>query len=384
MNVYAQKMDVEFKTMIADPRPGERGVWDISAMELSPDKKTLAIGVGQGPVLIWDVPGEKFVRAIDVDGYFAGCRIEYGRNGKYLLLQKTHYNDNNLNKDRTTKVEILDIESGKIIFNKPSVHDAFITYDCKNVLTLAGNNIDIYEISSGNLVRTIVVEDATNAVAVSNDGKTVAVSHKLRKDDIADIPTIRDDKKTIKTVLKFREGVSFYDFTTGKRIKTASDIFDIVYTLRYSEDGKRILVYNVANTKLQAEAGGKHAVGRNDGAGRSGGEGGRQGYISQIDASTGEVLRTIVSSMIAEPDYKESPNNKYLGVSSMDVVGKMVPTILIYDLEMGDLLHKFEVNVRLREKGAISSNPPAFVFLPDNNTVWLNYGGKIAIWKLPK
>lgn len=376
-HVYAQKIDVEYKTMVADPRPETKRILDISDMELSPDQKTLAIGRGQGPVLMWDVPGEKFIKAIEVDGYFAGPRIKYGQNGKYLLLQKMYYTDNNLNKDRSTKIDVLDIESGKVIFNKPDVHDAALTFDCKYVLTLSGNNVDIYELSSRNLVRTIVVEDATNALAVSNDGKTVAVSHKLRAGDIQDIPSIRDDKKTIKAVLKYRQGISFYDFESGKRMKTASDIFDIVFNMRYTQDGKRILVYNAANTKFQAEAGGKHTVAKNNDAGSSGGEGGRQGYISQIDATTGEVLRTIVSSMIAEPDYKESNGNKYLGVSSIE----KTPLILIYDMETGDLLNRFEVTIRLFKD--VAASPPAFVFLPDNKTVWLNHGGKIAIWKLP-
>ncbi len=354
----AQKLDVDVKMLQADPEK-EKGVWDISDMELSPDQKTLAIGTGRGPILIWDVPSEKYVKRIEVQDYFAGPRIEYSQNGKYLLLQKTYYTDNNLNKDRATKIDVVEIESGKVIFNKPAVHDAVISYDCK----YSGTSVEIFDLATGNSVRTITVEDATNALAISNDGNTVAVSHKLRKDDIDDIPSIRSDKKTIKSVLKFREGVSFYDFTSGKRIKTASDIFDIVYSIRYTADGKRLLVYNVANSKLQAQAGGS--------------DGGRQGYISQIDATTCEVLRTIVSSMIAEPDYKESSDNKYLGVSSREAS----PVVLLYDMEMGDLLHRFEVPIRLFKD--VAGNPPAFIFLPDNKTVWLNHAGKLAIWKLP-
>ena len=374
LSVYSQKVDVEYKTMVADPDWDKERGRDISAMELSPDKKTLVIATSQGPLLVWNVATEKMIKKIDIDGYGAGPRVEYGRNGKYLLLQKTYYTDNNLNKDRTSKIDIIDIESGKVIFNKPAVHDATLSYDCKYVLTLAGPSVEIYDVVSGNLVRSIPVEEATNAVAISNDGKTVAVSHKLRKDDIADIPSIRDDKKTIKAVLKFRQGISFYDFSSGKRMKTCSDIFDAVYSMRYTEDGKRILVYNVANTKLQA---GNEA-------------GGRQGYVSQIDAVTGEVLRTIVPSQISEPDYKESPNNKYLGVSSAEIgVGKflarLVPTVLIYDIETGDMIHKFEVNLGyFKDKAMITGTPMAFVFLPDNNTIWLNYGGKIAVWTLPK
>ena len=358
----AQKMNVEFRQVILE----EGFNYPFSSIDLLPDNKTAVIGSQTGKIYLWDITTEKVVKKLEVSGYSYGPRIKVSEDGKYLLLQKQFLQDFNYNKDRKTKVEILDIESGKIVFTTADVNDAVLTSDNKYVVTINGENTDVFELTSGNKVRSIYIEGATNAIAVNKECTQIAVSHLLRKEDIADIPYIRDDKKTQKTVLKFRQGVSFYDFERGTKIKTASDIFDVVYALKFTKDGKKLLVYNVANTKLQGQV--------------RGGMGLRQGYINQINTATCEVLRPIVSSLTPEPDFKESPDNKFLGVSSSEIQGKMVQTLLLYDFNSGALVHRFEVNTRLlSEKG--STLPVYFIFYPADNKILLTYAaGTVAVW----
>lgn len=359
----AQKGDVKFRQIAIE----EGFNYPFSSIDLLPDNKTAVIGSQTGTIFLWDIITEKVVKQFKVNGYSYGPRIKVSEDGKYLQLQKQFLQDFHYNKDRKTNVEIIDIDNEKSIFTTPDVNDAVLTADSKFLLTINGENIDVFELASGNKVRSIYIEGATNAIAVNKECTQIAVSHLLRKEDIADIPSIRDDKKTQKAVLKYRQGVSFYDFEKGTKIKTASDIFDVVYSLRYTKDGKRLLVYNVASTKLQ-----KQVVG---------GMGLRQGYINQVNTTTGEVLRPIVSSLTPEPDFKESPDNKFLGVSSSEIQGNMVQTLLLYDIGSGVLLHRFEVNSRLFSE-KISYLPIYFIFYPSENKVLLTYTrGKIAVWE---
>jgi WD40 repeat protein len=359
----AQKGNVEFRQIKIE----EGFNYPLSSIDLLPDSTTAVIGSQTGKIFLWDINTEKVIKKFDVNGYSYGPKIKISQDGKYLLLHKQFVQDFNYNKDRKTNIEILDLENGKIVFSTADVNDAILTPDSKFVVTINGENIDVFDFISGTKVRTIYIEGATNAIAINKESTRIAVSHLLRKEDIEYIPYIRDDKKTQKTVLKFRQGVSFYDFETGTKIKTASDIFDVVYALRYTEDGNRLLVYNVASSKLQKQA--------------IGGMGTRQGYINQINTATGEVLRPIVSSLTPDPDFKESPDNKYLAVSSSEIQGNLVQTLLLYDINSGALVHRFEVNIRvLAEKGA--GLPVSFIFYPsDNRKVLLTYaGGKVAVW----
>jgi WD40 repeat protein len=357
-----QKANVEFRLITIE----EGFNYPLSSIDLMPDNKTAVIGSMTGKIFFWDIKTEKVVKKLDVSGYSYGPRIKVSEDGKHLQLQRQFLQDFNYNKDRKTNVEILDIESGKTVFTTADVNDAVMTPDSKFLLTINGENIDVFDLASGNKVRSIYIEGATNAIAIDKECTQIAVSHLLRKEDISDIPYIRDDKKTQKAALKFRQGVSFYDFVKGTKIKTASDIFDIVYLLKYTRDNKRLLVYNVANSKLQKQV--------------IGGMGTRQGYMNQINTTTGEVLRPIVSSLTPEPDFEESPDNKYLGVSSSEIQGKLVQTLLLYDINSGAIVHRFEANTRmLSEKG--SNLPIYFVFYPTENKVLLSYSaGKVAIW----
>lgn len=364
--VYAQEGNMDFRKLTLQEGYG----YPPSSMELLPDKNTVVIGTSQGPLYLWDLAGEKMIKKIDVVGYrLSGPRITVSKDGKMLLLEQQYYNDFNLNKDKAGKVEVLELESSKVILKRDNVHDAEITPDGKLLLTLAGSEVEVADIQTGKKIATIPVESASNALTISPDGKTMLVSHKLRKEDLAYIPSVRDDKRSRKSALKFRETVSFYEFPSGKKLMTINDLFDIIYSMRFSADGQRVFVYNVANTKLQQQAGG--------------GAGARQGYVSQINPQSGKVLRTVCSSMAPDPDYKESPDNRYLGVASAETDYKLVPTLLLYDLLEGDILHKFEENVRLfTEKSLIT--PVYFVFYPTGDKVLLSYGGKLCVWNLNK
>lgn len=359
----AQKGDIKYRQITIE----EGFNYPFSSIDLLPDNKTAVLASQTGEIFLWDINTEKEIKKFSVSGYSYGPRLKVSDDGKYIQFQKQFLQDFHYNKDRKTNVEIVDIESGKSVFTTPDVNDAVLTPDSKFLLTINGENIDVFELSTGNKVRSIYIEGATNAIAVNKECTQIAVSHLLRKEDIADIPSIRNDKKTQKTMLKFRQGVSFYDFQKGTKIKTASDIFDIVYSLRYTKDGQRLLVYNVASTILQKQV--------------AGGMGLRQGYINQINVATGEVLRPIVSSLTPEPDFKENPDNTLLGVSSSEIQGKMVQTLLLYDLGSGALLHRFEINSRVFSE-KISYLPIYFIFHPTEKKVILSYArGQIAIWE---
>lgn len=360
----AQQLDVDIRKLTIEEGFG----YAVSAMEMLPDNNTIAIGTAQGPLYIWDLAGEKLIKRIEVSGYrLSGPRITVSKDGKLLLLEQQYYNDLNLNTDKTGQVEVLDIESGKVLLKVNDVHDAELSPDNKYLLTLSASKVNIYNIQSGKHERSIVVEDATNAVSISPDGQTIVVAHKLRKEDLQHIPSVRGDKKAQKSALKYRQTISLFSFIDGTKQKTINELFDIVYSIRFSKDGSKFFVYNVANTKLQAQAGGS--------------SGNRQGYINQVDVSSAQVLRTMFSSMAPEPDYKENPENTLLGVSSADIDRKLVPSLLLYETELGSIVKKYEMNVRLLQEKSIIS-PIYFVFYPSGDKVLFSYGSKLGVWNI--
>lgn len=333
----------------------------ISSMELSPDGSTVAIGTAKGPVFLFDPVSQKVIRKIDVEGFYAGPRMQYSHDGKYLLMLQQFYVDWNLNKDKPARTDVLDVASGKIVFTKDKIHSASLSPDCKTIAYIEANDIKIADVQSGNVLRSLHVDGLTNAIAISPDGKYIVASHKPTVDDVKDFPTFRNDKKAIKEMIRYREIISWFDFETLKKLRTTTDVLDIVYGIRFSTDGRYMFVYNVANTKLQDT------------------KGLRQGYLNKIDSGTGEVMREIFSTNALEPDFKNSPGGYFFGTTSLQMKNRMVTEVLVSDMKTARMINRFEVGVSLFE-GVMLTDRTAFVFLPDNKTILLAYGNQLALW----
>jgi WD40 repeat protein len=334
----------------------------INSVALAPDGATLVISTSQGPLFFYDWQNEQVVSTVD-RSTFAGPKVSYSADGKYVLLQRQYFVDFALNKDRPAQAEVMDAGSGKVVFEKSGVHSACITNENKFAM-LSGNEISVWNLSSGAKEISFEVPDATNAIAVSPDGKTVAVSFKPTAADIKDVPSIRDDKKAQKEALKFRQMVAFYDLATQKRTYVTNDVFDIVYSMTYSRDGKSLWIYNVPHQKLQMSSAG------------------RQGYINKINALNGDVGRTILMSLATEPEYRESDNGEWMGVISIETTWGATDVLLVYETLNGRLMKNFRMDKKLFETGG--SGRTSFAFLPDGERVIIGYGNKLALWKMPK
>lgn len=341
--------------------PGQHAV---SSIELSPDGAFLAIGTSQGPLYFWDWKTKEVTRTIDVGDYYAGPSLRFSPDGKYLMLQQQYFTDWNLNKDKPGRVEVVEVSSGKSLFVNASVHSASFAAGTK-LIALEGNDVCVYDFVKGEKVKCQTIANSSFTVAVSPDGKTFALSKKPVASDLTDIPSLRSDKTAQKEALKRREVVEFYDLEKFTKLRACTDVFDIVYSMRFSDDGQRLFVYNAPHTKLQTGTG-------------------RQGYINRIIVSTGEVTRAIYSTSVTEPDFKENANTAIVGNTSVEMQPKIVPVILLCDAATARPLKVFEINVRLGEgirEGILITGRTSFSFLPDNKTVVVGYGGKLALWE---
>lgn len=345
-------------------RPGgEKSVR--SGMDISPDGKTVAIAGMQGyPLFIYDWENDKVLKKFDVGNWYAGSKVDYSHKGTYLLLQQTFYNDYSPNKDREVDFEIVDAENGKIVQKINKAHSVKIANSEKFYVVLSGDKVDFHELPSGKKIKTLNVDRATNAVAISPDGKQVAVSHRPTLEQVKNSPTIRNDKKAkkaIKPALKYREIVSIYNAETLKLEKTVNELYDIIYRLQFSADGSKLYNYSIPHTKMQTSTAG------------------RQGYIYSVDMPAGTPSRTAYMTLAPyEPDFKEYKDREIFVVVSNDKFAEVV----LYNLNNGRPLVKFNLAMRLGDAFRTGMGVDArasFAVLP-NNKIYIASGTKSIIW----
>lgn len=338
-----------------------------SWLALSPDDQDIAVtSIQSFPLYIYKWDTKKVYKQYDVGNWYAGSRASYSKNGNYILLQQLFYLDYAPNKDRTVNFEVLDAHSGESILNFGDYHDAKISSDEKFLVTLSeGNKVAIHDMATRKEIRSFNVPEATNAVAVSADGKYIAVSHKTWMEDLQKNPLWVNNKQNRKNLESYKQQVSVYDYNTFEKLYTIDAFYDIIYRLDYTDDGKYLFIYSIPHMKLQ-------------------GPNGRKSYVEVADAATGQPLNLSFGCLANyEPDYKLSHNGKYFGITSL---GTKFPELHIYDFQTNDLVKRFELSYRLLEKVDEGKFPTdgrvSFIFLPGDEEILMTFGNRLIHWKL--
>lgn len=336
-------------------------------LDLHPDKKTLAVSSHQSfPLYLYDLESKQIKNEFDVGNWYAGSRARFSKSGKYLMLQQLFFLDFAPNKDREVNFEVMDVATGRSMLNFGDYNDAKITPDEKYLVTLNGNDkVAIHDIETKKELRSFTVPQATNSVAVSADGKLIAVSHKTYISDLKNNPAYKNNKKNQPILEKYKQQVSVFDYNTFEKLYTIDAFYDLIYLLSYSDDGEYLFIYSIPHMKLQ-------------------GPNGRKSYVEVVNAKIGEPLRQSFGSLSNyEPDFKLSHNKKYFGIMSL---GKNTPELHVYDFQTNALLKRFELSYRLFEKTAEGEFPTdgrsSFIFLPGDEEILLVFGNRLVKWKM--
>ena len=363
--LFSQGTDMHYhRILITDIKQMLYGI------DVSPDQKTLAVSSTHGkPFFFFDLETEKVTKEYNVGNWTAGATVRYSKNGKYVLLSQDHFTDWTLNKDDKEEFEIVETSTGRVIKKFIDYHSVKIFPDENSALTIVDDAIGIYHFQTGKTEKAFSVSDATGNIAISNDGKLIAVSHKLYKKNIKNHSTIRNDKKVQKNALKYSHEVTIYDAKTFKELYTIKALYGIIYKLTFSRDDDYLFVMDTPHRRTQQ-------VGRNF------------TFVNLVDMQTGKPLRkSFMSHYSHQPEFRLTSDHKYLGIISGGNIGSGSSDAIelhIYDFETGKLAYRFQESYRLYEtegdKRLVYGLSSSFVFLPNNKSVVITMGNQLVEW----
>jgi len=361
----AQNDGLEYRTLKVGGQ-GSLSGYLISWLDTSPDGSTIAVASTQSfPFRSFPVDQQESTTEIDVGNWYAGSRARYSLSGKYMLLQQLFYLDYSPNKDKPIKYDVVDVAAGKTVRAFGDLFAAALTPEDATVLTLDKDGVRFVDLATGSTDQARHIQRTGNAIAVSTDGKRFAVAHHPTKAELEALPGVRNDKDAIKYGVKQGQIVIVYDMVTLKQLYTLPELFDKVFRLEYSADGKDIWIH----AKPHSRKGGNPNV--------------NQSYVEVADAVSGEMRRTSFPSLATfEPDFRTSPDGKLFAIGSTS--GKF-QEVHLYDRITGSMVHRFVVSWRLWEnldKGQFDHGDGrlSFTFLPDNKRMLLTSGNRIIEW----
>lgn len=335
---------------------------ELSGLALSPDQRTLAVSFARSePIKLIDWQNKKVNGEINAAIWNSGSRLSFSASGKYLVAQEIGFSDFSQNKDRTIDYEIIDPASGKTVKKFDKIQDMVVSASENLAISLNNDEVTYWQLPSGEKIKSFTIPGATNAVALSPDGKTLAISQIVDENDFKS--QFKKDKKGLKNVVKFKQVVGLYDTSSGKKIKTVPEFYDLVYNMAFLPSENILMVYQTPDIRIQAQN-------RN------------LSYVNLIDMETMEPLRKGFTSMsLNQPDLKTSSDLRYFAINSK---GNRFQEMHLYNYETASLEKRFELAHRLFEKSdgerIIKSSRPVFVFLPDNRSILIGMGNQLIKW----
>jgi len=337
-----------------------------SFIDIHPDGRSVLLSPTQSfPFRMVDLAEETITHTFDAGNWFGGARCSYSTTGRYALLEQLFYQQWRPDKVRAVKYEVVEVSSGRKVFSGNDLYAAELAPDERTLYTLGKDGLHVVDLTNGERDKVRSLPRLGYALAVSTDGTRLAVAHQPTREELAALPTVRNDKKLLKGMEKRARTVTVYDAATLKPLHQLNEPFDEVFRLRYSPDGRDLWV--------MAKPHAKHGSNLDP----------RQRYLSVADARSGEMRRTAFPAISEyDPDFRISPDGKLLAIGS---TGKF-QEIHLYDRHTGRMVDRFIRTHRFRDATPLkdgefgAEDRVSFCFLPDGKRIWMTFGTRLIEW----
>ncbi len=351
LNLAAQNINKRFERWQISDKPA-----NITGVDISPDGNTLALVCGKKqPLFLYNLSSRSIIDEIDVKSENMGYNVAYSSKGNYLLLQEKKI-ETSFKKAKKADYSVVDINSKKVIHHFVKINDAKISADEKQIVTLENGTVNFRDIKTGKLIKQFTPEDACNALAISEDGKSIALVIKPNKKEVSAAPSVRDNKKAIKKTAKLKHMIAIYDTESFDQIKLVPEIYDNINLLYYMNNDKKLLSFNMAVNS----------------------------YVNVVDASNNQPTReSYLSRTSMQPEFEYSKNEEFFGISTVDAW----PAVNVYKVDGGAIVDSYNTQMKIWKnikKKIYPGTNTSFTFMPNNREILIAYGNSLILWKFDK
>lgn len=337
-----------------------------SWIDRAPDGKTLAISAtAASPLLIIDANDLSILRRIDVGDWKVGTRVTHSSSGKYLLLEAIEYLPYSPRGKNERRFAVVDAEAGSLIIPSVQAYGAAFSADERELYFAGKDGVHVMDIAMKAQHTVPGLDREATALALSPDGRHIALAYDPTEEDLARIPSIRNDKKVIKAALKIGQVVHVHDRSSGAFLFTVQELFDRAFRLRYSADGKELWIH----AKPAAHKSANPDV--------------TLSYVDVADPGTGAMQRaSFPSHALYEPTFCANGENTLFAIGSQK--GWRLE-VHLYDRTTGSMAGRFILDERLfsklKQQGEKwSDQRVGFTLLPDGKRMVMTMGSRLIEW----
>lgn len=337
-----------------------------SWVDRSPDGHTLAISAtAASPLLIVDAHDLRVLHRFDVGDWKVGTRVTHSTTGKYLLLEAIEYLRYSPRGKQERRFAVVDAATGAFVVQNVQAYAAALAADERSLYYAGTGGVHRVDLATGASTKVPGLDRVATALALSPDGKQIALAYDPTEADLARIPSVRNDKKVIKAALKIGQVVHVHDLATGAFLINVQELFDRAFRLRYSPDGQELWIHAKPATHKSA----------NPDVTLS--------YVDVADPHTGAMRRaSFPSHALYEPTFCADATNTRFAIGSQK--GWRLE-VHLYDRTTGAMAGRFILDERLFAKlgqqgEKWSDQRVGFALLPDGQRMLMTLGSRLIEW----
>ncbi len=331
----------------------------ITCLELMPDGHTLVVATRRDePMHLVDTRDWSVVRTLPVNGFPAGPNVEASARGSYLLLHERSYLDPRANQERRTRHQLVRATDGGDVITVSGAYDVALSPDEQRLYCLDEDHVSVLSVPGGAEVQRIAVSQAGTSLAVSPDGATLVVSHRPTAQQLATVPSVRNDKKALKSSLKFREMLSAYRTADGSLVGSVPEIYDRIHKVAFHPNGQVLLVYATSDPRMTGAVGAA-----------------MRGVVNLVEMPARTPLRTGFLSLMTDAHLEPNTAADRIALASTEGFNKR--KLYVYDMATGDFTLDLDLDQRWGRDRELEEKHDGHVpyhFLADGRTLVFGSG----------
>lgn len=224
--------------------------YPILGMEKSPSSKYLFLTLSGGRFLMYDISSKLSESSsakwknFEISGFEIGGDAEYSDDEKYILVseQNALYARDN-KRPKSFKICVLEIETGKIVYETNEVNSAQFLNDNQTLLLTYDDGVLTYNIKSGTKGEKKKIKDCEIA-CLNHSENILAVSYDPARDEFTQADGAGLNKKELKNAAKNKRLVAFYEYPSMKKAGVISEEIDVVFNMHYTIDDRYLVLFN--------------------------------------------------------------------------------------------------------------------------------------------
>jgi hypothetical protein len=355
--------------------------YPILGIQTVPNTKKTVITASQGRIFLLntdDLASSDNVKAIwknfDLSGFNMGGKPQFSSDEKYILLQESSALKTAINskKVKDIKYAVLDAETGKTIFEGDNANSAQFINGKTQLLISTDNGIIIKDFTTKTVINELKIDNCEMA-CIDPAIKTIAISYDPDKSDFKEVESIGANKKELKNAIKNKRLIAFYSYPDLKKINQSAEELDMIYSLKFTQDSKTLLVFshNVVAERAGTAGMNNMTMGAADVR--------RQSNIQAIDAISGKLIKDFYHATAEiDSDHKLNFNETIFGYSDNDGWTGWKRKIMLFN--KNDHTTKIGLYRYQGKKGSSNIFPMYFSFHPNKELVYITNGSKLIEW----